>query len=211
MKSKAQELAESLFRLQQDFSVYEVIAANSQRLEGCDYNKFLSYVFWRSQSSLIIRLCSIFEKEIEKEGAFSLSSISGVRKCITNGELSISEQLLPEFLEKFPCEDSKITDPTQKFLYSATQFGIKKKQVIKELKHYRDTQLAHHQSGIIIDGLPSFDEMYSLYEFAYSFCKVVVTKEGLYGFKDDYIVMNTKRSLAKLSDTDLADLESRLK
>ena len=211
MKSKAQELAESLFRLKQDLSVYEVIAANSDRLRDCEYNKFLSYVYWRSQSSIIVRLCSIYETQIEKDKAYSLSSISGIRKSIINGDLEISELILTEFLKLYPCDDPTIIDRTKQFLHSTKQFGFQNKQVIKELKKYRDTQLAHHETGIEIKSLPSFAEMDSLYKFAYLFCKVVVSTEGLLRFTDDRILMDTKKTLGKLIDADFMELESILK
>lgn len=163
-------LGDLLYELRQDLDPYCLISVNAKKINERGIGKFFfGHVQVLCHRSITLNICKIFEEEKKYE----LNSIPGVfHHLITEAPTALDDAKLRDFIRKYQ-GPSDFGSPICALRSTIDGFRNKFKVDLDRFKEFRNKKVAHSESGIAIDMLPSYDVMESLFSFGSDFYNLI--------------------------------------
>ena len=165
------QLGYMLKRLRQNIEIDRIIGLNEDPLrDSCIGDPFIDYLQEQARCFIALDISKIYEKQKHH----TLNSINGVISAIPN-HVKTEDKISPinEFLEKHDIQTSKSDDLKTILLCALRQREDRYKNELENLKKFRNTYIAHSDSGFSSATLASHNDYENLLNFAYDFYALI--------------------------------------
>ena len=161
------QLGYMLKRLSQNIDIDRIIGLNEDTLrESGIGNPFIGYLQEQARCFIALDISKIYEKQKHH----SLNSINGVISAIPDYVKAEDKiQHINEFFKDHGIQTSKSDDLKTILLNALRQIEDKYKEELGGLKKFRNTYIAHSDSGFSSATLASHNDYENLLNFAYDF------------------------------------------